>query len=72
MVIVPNFLVRLNEGAQWEDEVGGRRKAGLTGTPTPGADAPTGPSRLGVSDARNRRKHGRWFGVPLHKRGKGG
>ena len=54
----PNSLFRQKEGTQGEKEekAGGRRKGGLTGTPTPGADAPTGPSRSGVSDARNRRK----------------
>ena len=36
----PNSLVRQKEGAQGveEKEAGGRRKAGSTGTPTPGAE----------------------------------
>ena len=44
MMFFPNSLVRQKEGAQEqeEEEAGGRRKAGLTGTPTPNADAPTG------------------------------
>ena len=29
--------------------MGGQRRAGSTGTPTPGADAPIGPTRSGVS-----------------------
>ena len=48
------------EGAQGEkeEEAGGRRNAGSTGTPTPGADASPGSTQSGVWDARNRRKHG--------------
>ena len=74
MMIARNSLVRRKEGAQGEEEeeARGGRKAGSTGTPTPGADAPIRPSRLGVSDARNRRKHGRWCGVLIHKRGRRG
>ena len=51
MMIVPNSLVRQREGAkeEEEEEAGGRRKAGSTGIPTPGADAPIGPTRSGVS-----------------------
>ena len=47
MVIAPNSLARQKKGSQWEEEqeAGGRRKRGPTGTPTPGADAPTGPDR---------------------------
>ena len=48
MMIAPNSLVRQNEKAQGEKEeedAGGRRKGGLTGTPMPGADVPTGPTR---------------------------
>ena len=55
MIIAPNSLVRQKEGAQGEG-AGGRRMGGLIGTPTPGADALTGPNWSGVSDARNRRK----------------
>ena len=62
MIFAPNSLVRQKEGAQGEEEeeaeVGGRRKAGSTGTPTLGADVPTGPTQSGVSDEKNRRKHG--------------
>ena len=74
MMIAPNSLVRQKEGAQGEEEkeVGGRRKEGPTGAPTPGTDAPTGPTRSGVSDARNRRKHGRWCGVLFYRRSRGG
>ena len=68
MMIVPNSLVRQKEGAQGEKEAEGRRKGGSTETLTSGADASTGPTRPSVSDARNRRKHGQWCGVPLHRR----
>ena len=61
ILIAPNSLVRQEEGAQWEEEeeeeAEGQRKGQPTGTPMPGAEAPTGPSRSGVSDVRNRRKH---------------
>ena len=74
MTFAPNSLVRQKEGAQGEDEeeVGDRRKEGKTGIPTPDADPPTGPSRLRMSDARNKRKHGRWCGVLIYRRGIGG
>ena len=62
---------RQKEVAQREGEAVNRRKGGQTGTPTPGADAPTGPTQSGVSDARNRKKHGRWCGVLIHKSGRG-
>ena len=44
MMFAPNYFVRQKEGAQGEgeEEAKSRRKAGSTGTPTPGADAPTG------------------------------
>ena len=61
MMIVPNSLVCHKEEAQREEEeeeeVGDRRKAESTGNPTPGADAPIGLTRSGVSNARNRRKN---------------
>ena len=61
MIVAPNSLVRLEVAQEGEEEeAGGRRRIGSIGTPTPGADAPTGPTQSGVSDARNRRKHGRW------------
>ena len=74
MIIASNFLVRQKEWVQGEEEeeTGDRRKGGPTGTPTPVAEALTGQSRSGVSDARNRRKHGRWCGVPLNNRERGG
>ena len=74
MIVAPNSLVRQEEGAQGEEEeeAGGRRWVGSIGTPTPGADAPTGSTQSGVSDARNRRRHGWWCGVPIHRRGRGG
>ena len=74
MMIAPNSLVHQKEGAQGqnEGEVGDRRKGNRTGSPTSGTDAPTGPTRSGVSDAKNMRKHGRWCGVLLHRRGRVG
>ena len=73
MVFDHNSLVRQKKGAQGEEEeeVGGGRKADLTGTPTPDADAPIGPTWSRVSDARNRRKHGRWCGKLIRRRGRG-
>ena len=71
MMIAPNSLVRQKERDE-EEEAGGRREECPTGTPTPGADAPKGSTWSGVSDARNGRKHGRWCGVPLHRRGREG
>ena len=62
MMFVPNSLVRQKEGAQGEEEeeeAGSRKKVGSTGTQTPGTDAPTGPARSRVSNARNRGKPGR-------------
>ena len=58
MIFSPNSFVRKKEVAQGEEEeeVGGQRRAGLIGTPTPSADAPIGPTQSGLSDARNRRK----------------
>ena len=58
-----NSLVRQKDMAQREEEAGGRRKAGPTGTPAPCADAPIGPTRSRVSNARNRRRHGWWRGA---------
>ena len=42
-MIAPNSPVRQKEGAhgEEEEEAGGRRKGRPTGTPTPGADAPS-------------------------------
>ena len=47
MMIAPNSLVRQKERAQGEEEeeVGDQRKGEAIGTPTPVADAPTGPTR---------------------------
>ena len=66
MIVAPSSLVRQEEGVQGEEEeeARGRRRLGSIVTTTPGADAPTGPTRSDGSDARNRRKHGRWCGVP--------
>ena len=61
-----------NFSKEEEEEAGGRRKGGPTGTPKLGVDVPTGPTGSGVSGARHRRKHRRWCGVPLHRRGRGG
>ena len=52
--------------------MGDKRKGGQTGTPMLGADVSTDPYRLGVMDARNRRKHGQWCKVLLHRKGRGG
>ena len=68
-----SFLNHVKEAeGQKEEETEGRKKARSTGTSMPGTDAPTGSTRSGVSDARNRRKHGRWCGVLLHRRSRGG
>ena len=74
MMIAPKSLIHKKEGYQGEEkeEAGDRRKGGQIRTPTPGADARTGPYRSGVPDARNRRKHGQWCGLLLHRTGKGG
>ena len=71
MIFAPNSLVRLKEGEE-KEEVRGRRKGSSIGTPTPGVDFPTGPTRSGVSDERNMRRNGWWCGVPLHRRGREG
>ena len=73
MMFSPDSFVRQMEGAQGEEEeeAGGRRMAGSTGTPTPSVDVPTGLTWSGVSDARNRRKHGWWCGVVIHRRVRG-
>ena len=72
MVIAPKSLGRQKEGAQEEEEeeAGGRREGCSIGTPTPGVNALTVPSWSGMSDPRNRRKHGRWCGVLLHRKGR--
>ena len=48
-------LVRQKKGEEEEEEEAGCRRRGK-GTLKPGADSPIGPTRSGVSDARNRRK----------------
>ena len=70
-MISPNSLVRQFEGAQGEEEKEARcrRKAGPTVTLTLGEDALIGPTRAGVSDARDRRKHGRWCGIEKNVKG---
>ena len=70
IMIAPNSLVRHKKGAEGkeEEEAGDRRKGVQTETPTPGVDAPTGPVRSGVSDARNRRKHRQCCEVLFDKR----
>ena len=69
MMIASNSLARQKEGAQGEEEeeeeARNQRKRDQMGTPTPGADGHTGPTRSGVSHARNKRKHGRWNGILL-------
>ena len=68
MMIAPNSVVRQKKGAQEEEEAEGQRKGVPTGNLTLGTDAPTGPTTWsGVLDARNRRKHGRWCGVSIHR-----
>ena len=74
-IFAPNSLACQKEGAQGEEEEeAGDRKKGKTykNSETSGADALSGPSWSRVSDTRNRRKHGRWCGVPLHRKGRGG
>jgi len=58
-MIAPNSLFRQTVGdhGEEEEETGSQRKGGTTGTPTPGADAPTGLILSAVSNVRNRRKH---------------
>ena len=75
MIVAPNSLSLVRQEVTQRGEVeeaGGLRKAGSIGTPTPGADAPTGPTQSRVSDAMNRRKHGWWCGAPIHRRVRGG
>ena len=62
MMIATISLVQQKKGAQRKEEekVGGRRKRGQTGIPTPGADAPTGPTRSGVSDNQHHIFIRRW------------
>ena len=55
MMIASNYLVRQKEwahGEEEEEEARGRRKGGPTGTPTPGADGPTGSTRSGCQMLR--------------------
>ena len=56
IMIAPNSLGNQKEGYQGEEEEEAREEA--IGATRPGADALTGPTRSGVSDTRNRRKHG--------------
>ena len=63
-MFAPNSLARQKQGVQdkKEEEVGSRSKAGSTGIPTPGVDAPIGPIGSRMSDARNRKEHRWWCG----------
>ena len=73
MIIAPNSLARQKKKVQREEEEARNlRKGGQTITTAPGADTLTGPSRLEISNARNRRKLGRCCGIPLHGKGRGG
>ena len=49
------------------EAAGGQRKAGPTRTPTRSSDAPTGPTRSGVSYVRNRKNMD--GGVGFHSTG---
>ena len=71
VLLVVMMLVHLEEGAQGEEEekAGRRRRVSSIGTPTPGAVAHTGSTQSGLTDARNRKKHGWWCGAPIHKKG---
>ena len=62
MMIAPIFLASQKEGVQGgEEEAGYQIKVGQTGTPT------SGLSHTGrLLDAKNRRKHGLWYGVHRH------
>ena len=71
MIVALNSLVRQEEGAQREEEEEEKEVGGPRGTLTPEADDPTGSTRSVVSDVRNSRKHGRWCGVPLHRKCRG-
>ena len=72
-MIAYNSLARQMEGVhgEWEEEAENQRKRGQTRTPTSDADVPTGLSQSGVLDAKNSKKHGRWYGVPLQRKGRG-
>ena len=74
IMVAPNSFTRKREGVQkeGEEEMGDHRKGSQTGISTSGANAPTGLSRSEVLDARNKKKHGRWYGVPFHRKGRGG
>ena len=74
MMITPNSPANQKKGVyeEGEEEAGDQRKGGQTGTPTSDADVPTGLSQSGVLGARIRRKHGRWYGVLLRRKGRCG
>ena len=63
MMIAPNSIVRQKGGAQGEEqkEVRGQNKG-----------APIAPTRSGVSDASNRKKHEQKCGILIHRRGRQG
>ena len=77
MMIAPDSFVRQTEAAQWEgEEEAERSKKRLTKRNSDdrcgnNADAPTGPTRSGVSDGSNKRKHEQLCGVLLQRRRKG-
>ena len=52
IMITPNSLCRQKEGVQGkgQEEAEDQRKGGQTGTPTSGADAPTGLTRSEMLD----------------------
>ena len=75
MMIAPNSLAHQRDGVQrdGEEEAGYQRKVAkqeLRGQVW-SVDVPTGLSRSGVVAARNRRKHEGWYGVLLHRKGRG-
>ena len=69
MMIAPSSLACQKEG---EEEAGDQRKGVKLGTSASGTDVPTGISLSVALNVRNRRKHGRWYGVSLHRKGRGG
>ena len=73
MMIPANSLARQKLGVQGGGGRGGRPKKGRSNRNSDArADAPTGLSQSRVLDVRSMRKHGRWYGVLLHRKSRWG